>query len=253
MKAITIDFYGQPANYILLENIDDVLEYADDLCHSVEEGAQRMIKSNLPPERFDHLCATDKVGNLIRGAVMKTQITGGASILELGHQANDKIQRMINCSLDGEQIMLNSMGGYCFLTDDTVILSKEDYEFTREPTHVIKDNTKFINLENDAMLEQHTIDHLSKIDPNFSHVCSLRNYSQSELIEVFKEFKSKGGESGYIYTTGFDITQVEEYCAAFQAAGITKIDFEFNAGIKPELQRTLDTLSEKFDITIKEV
>lgn len=253
MKAITIDFYGQTADYILLQNIDDVLEYADDLCASAEEGAERMIKSNLPPERFDHLCATDKVGNLIRAAVMKTQVLGGSSILEIGHHANNKIQRMINHSLAGEQLMLNNMGGYCFLKDNTVILSEEDYEFTKEPTHVIKDNTKFINLENDAVLEQHTIDHLSKIDPNFSHVCSLRNYSQSELIEVLEEFKSKGGESGYIYTTGFDVKQVQEYCAAFQAAGITKIDFEFNAGIEPELQRSLDELSETFDITIKEV
>ncbi len=253
MKAITIDFYGQEADYILLENIDDVLDYASDLADSAELAAERMIKSNLPPERFDHLCATDKVGGLIYAAVMKTQILGGSSILEIGHHATDKIRRMIKCSLDGEQIMLNKVGGYCFLTDDTVILKEEDYEFTKELTHVINDNTKFINLENDSELEQHTIDHLSKIDPNYSYVCGLRNYSQGELIEVLEEFKSKGGESGYIYTTGFDVKQVHEYCSAFHTAGITKIDFEFNAGIEKELQLLLDEWSEKLDITVKEV
>ncbi len=250
MKAITIDFYGKEADYVLLENIDDVLEYAEHHCSDVETAAARMIKSNLPPERFDHLASSDSIGQLIAGAVYKTQMNGGSSILEIGVMADEKILRMMKWSLEGEKIMLNHVGGYCFLNENTKILREESYEFTNEPTHVINDNTTYINLENDSDLEQHTIDYLSKIDPNYSYITNLRNYETSDLIDVFKEFVSKGGSIGYIYTTGFDTQQIHQYCSAFKAAGITDIHFEFNAGIADDLQATLDQLREDDDLSI---
>lgn len=250
MKAITIDFYGKEADYILLEDVDDVLEYAVDLADSTETAATRMIKSNLPPERFDHLASNDKIGGQIAAAAQLTFIRGGSAIAELGIMAHDKIQRFMNYVLKGEQIMLNKNGGFCFLTENTKILREAPYAFTKESTHTIRENTTYINLENDADLEQHTIDHLSKIDPNYSYITSLRNYEVSDLIDVFKEFKTNGGSVAYLYTTGFDLQQIHDYCSALRTAGIKKIEFEFNAGISEDLQETLDDISKQMTVTL---
>ena len=64
---------------------------------------------------------------------------------------------------------------------------------------------------------------------------------------------TNGGETAYLYTTGFDVDQVFEYSYALQEAGITKIDFEFNSGITDKLQDALDTLAETMTVCVKEV
>ena len=132
-------------------------------------------------------------------------------------------------------------------------MRERPYDPTEETTYEINENTKFINLENDADLERHTIKHLKKVDPNYSYVCNLRSFSFDELVDIFRKFKANGGEAAYLYTTGFDIDQVHEYCEALQEAGITKIDFEFNSGITDQLQEALDTIAENMSISVKEV
>ena len=139
------------------------------------------------------------------------------------------------------------------MTPNTKVLSNEPYDPTEEATYEIKENTKYINLENDAELEKHTLKHFKEVDPNYSYVCNLRSFSQAELIKIFKEFKANGGETAYLYTTGFDVDQVFEYSYALQEAGITKIDFEFNSGITDKLQDALDTLGETMTVSAKEV
>lgn len=243
MKAITIDFYGKEADYILLEDINDVLDYAEHLYGDVEIAAERMIKSDLPPERFDHLVANDRVGAMIGGAAYKANILGGAAIQEVCHMANDKITSMSKFALKGEQIMVNKNGGYCFLDEKTKILHSEPHVLTREDTYTIRENTTYINLENDSVLEKHTNTYLSKIDPNYSWIASLRNYDSSELIDIFKTFKANGGSIAYVYTTGFDVPQVHMYCSALKYAGITEVHFEFNAGIEDKLRSALDQIA----------
>lgn len=251
MKAITIDHYGEEADYILLEDIEDVIAYGEYHIGDVEIAAATIIKSNLPNDRLDHLYGSNgRISGMISGAVMKSKIKGGVPIFELGQMADERILRLLKWSAAGEQIMLNHNGGFCFLNEDTVILREKPYEFTREDTHKIKPNTTYINLENDQELEQHTIDYLSKKDPNYSYVCGLRNYSKPELTDVFKKFKKNGGSIAYIYTTGMDVPQIEEYCAALKAAEITNIHFEFNAGVGSDLQETLDRLAEDDALTV---
>lgn len=252
MKNVTIDFYGKEANYLLLEDVEDVMEYAETLQINVGIAAQRMIKSNLKPEQFDHLVTKDGPGGLINSAYHAAWFRGTSVLLELGFSADSKIQRLLGHAAQGEQIMINSIGGYCFRTPETKILRESPYVATITSNHVINENTKFINLENDSELEKHTIKHLEEVDPNYSYVLNLRSYEQADLIKVFKEFKANGGEAAYLYTTGFDVNQIHDYCDALHAAGINKIDFEFNSGIPEELQRALDIISKKMDINVKE-
>ena len=255
MKSITIDFFGQEANYLLLQNVDDVMEYGErilqrDACIA----AQRMLKTGLEPSQFDHLITHDGPGGIIANAYYKSSMGSGVSALfEAGIVSDEKIERLLGYIEQGEEIMINNVGGFCFRTPQTKILREGPYDPMEEATYVINENTKFINLENDAELERHTVKHLEKVDPNYSYVCNLRGYSKEELVGIFSQFKANGGETAYLYTTGFDIPQIHEYCEALQKAGINKIDFEFNSGISDELQEALDIISEYMEISVKEV
>jgi len=231
MKSITIDFYGKEADYILLEDVDDVIEYNETvLQRDAGIAAQRMLKTSLKPDQFDHLITKDGPGGIIATSYYKASFVESSPLLEVGITSDAKIARLLGHAAQGEQIMINNVGGYCFRTPNTKIIREEPYAPFESATYVIKENTKFINLENDAVLEDHTIKHLRKVDKNYSYVTNLRSFSQVDLVKVFEEFKANGGEAAYLYTTGFDVDQVHEYCEALQEAGITKIDFEFNSG-----------------------
>ena len=247
MKNITIEFYNREANYILLSDFNDVLEYAEILGNKVRKAAYDMIQSKLPPDRLDHL------GGLGGVAATAAKFRGTSPLLELGGMADEKIGRFIRYISEGEKIMVNCNGGYCFVTPDTKILRESPYEELECTTYVVNSGTKVINLENDPELESYTVDYLSKVDPNYSYVCNLRDFSRSQLVNIFKEFKTNGGESAFLYTTGADIEQIHNYCEALVEGGITKIDFEFNSGISDELRSTLDIIAETMEITVKEL
>lgn len=254
MKSITIDFYGNEADYILLENVDDVIEYNETILQrDAGIAAQRMLKTSLKPDQFDHLITQDGPGGIIAAAYSKAKFVASSPLLEVGITSDSKIARMLSHAAQGEQIMINEVGGYCFRTPETKILREGPYSPFEHATYVIKENTKYINLENDAVLEDHTIKHLRKVDKFYSYITNLRSFSKEDLVKVFNEFKANGGEAAYLYTTGFDVDQVHEYCEALQEAGITKIDFEFNSGITVKLQEALDTIAENMSISVKEV
>jgi len=254
MKSITIDFYGKEADYLLLQDVDDVMEYGTKILQrDACIAAQRMLKTGLQPDQFDHLITHDGPGGIIANAYYKSSMGSGvAAVFEAGIVSDEKIERLLGHVSNGEEVMINKVGGFCFRTPDTKILREGPYDPMEEAAYVINDDTKFINLENDAELEKHTIKYLEKVDPNYSYVCNLRSFSSQQLEDIFRMFKSKGGEAAYLYTTGFDIPQIHDYCRALRRAGVDKIDFEFNSGITDELQDAIDTISEKMEVRVWE-
>ena len=157
--------------------------------------------------------------------------------------ADQKIKNMLDSVQAGETLLVNSVGGYCPFTEGYhKIIEESEYVAIRKRTYVINKNTKYINLENDPELEEHTIKYLTSIDPNYSYICELRNYNIEELVEIFKDFQDNGGDTVYVYTTGMDVPQMYDYTEAIVQSGIKKVEFEFNAGYDMEHDGIIEDL-----------
>ena len=175
-------------------------------------------------------------------AFSSASMKGTNPLFEIPFLVTGKIQSIENLINRGEKVLINSVGGYCYLMDDMEIIEETKFVLTKPNTVDIKKNTKYINLENDAELEQHTIDYLTPIDPNFSSVCRLRDFNKEELVEIFEKFLENGGEMVYVYTTGIDERQMWEYTSAIIDSGIMRVEFEFNCGVSDEHEKIIKKL-----------
>jgi hypothetical protein len=237
MKTVNIKWHGETIQTnLLLESYEDILEYQEMLAVNTSRTFDNMIKSRIPVDRWDHYGRGGEYGNSFNMAVQKCKIFGGRPILEFDKVTNEKCLAILKVIQRGEIVVVNSVGGWCNLMTEIHEMIGEpiDYVPKSQRQAVIKDNTKYINLENDPRLEKRTKEYLSELDKNYSYILCLNEYNQNELIEIFKEFRSKGGEIVYVYTTGTNIVQMWEYCAAIVTAQIKFVEFEFNAGYGAE-------------------
>ena len=256
MKNVLIETkFDEKIPYLMLDSIEDVIEYSGTLCKGVENTLKRLISSKVDISRWDHMVGRNDPDGVMGAAITKSWIIGTNPIYEVGPIADQKIKNMLNSVQAGETILVNSVGGYCPFTEGYhKIIEESEYVSVRERTYVINKNTKYINLENDPKLEEHTIEYLTSIDPNYSYICELREYDVDELVKIFKEFQDNGGDTVYVYTTGINVVQMFEYSDAIIQSGIKKVEFEFNAGYDEEHDDVIKLLkTNDVDVSVKYV
>lgn len=246
MKQVLVKTkYDEICSYLMLSNIDDILEYSETLSIGVANTLRRILASNVNIDRWDHMVGRNDPDGVMGGAINAANIKGTNPIYEVGPLVDSKIANMLKYVAKGEIILVNSNGGYCPFTENYhEIIEESEHVAVREQTHVINKDTKYINLENDPVLEKHTIEYLGTVDPNYSHVCQLRNYTIEELTNVFNEFQANGGDTVYVYTTGMDIPQMYEYSDAIIQSGLIKVELELNAGHEQEHDDVIKYLEE---------
>lgn len=225
---------------IMLESLEDFYKYSKTFQLKAEEFICKIIKSSLPVDRWDHVWDESEEGSLFSAAINKCKIVGGSPLVEYSLLLDKKIKAILFSMIEGHTILINKVGGWMPLSDDAQVIKTEEYIQEREFTHHIPDNTRYINLENDPVLEQHTKDYLSLRDENYSYILNLRRYSHEELVNVFTEFKEKGGHTVYVYTTGSDVQQMYDYSESAIAAGIRNFIFEFNSEVTDQIHHFLD-------------
>lgn len=248
MKIANISVLNQnPCNYFMLQNIDDLIEYQELLNGELEESFHKIITSSVEPRKWSHLLNENSQGDTtIAHSILKCEAEGGNPLLKAPALAQQKINRIKQHISNGETVIVNMKGGYCFLDKNTEILSVDEYVRKDKRVYHIGENTKIINLENDPELEKRTIEYFEEQnDNNPSYILNLRSFSKSDLIKVFTEFQEKGGSQVYVYTTAMDIPQMREYCEAIVEAGIKEVVFEFNAGMNPDIEAVVDDLKTK--------
>lgn len=245
MKQATVKTkFDEVYTALLLETFVDVNEYAELLQSGVTELTVRLMKSNVSPDRWDHLLGKDDAGGIYAAGYTAATIKGTNPIFEVPSLVDGKLHAITKYILDGETILVNPAGGFCPCVEGYhTILDVTEYVQDYSDSAVIKDDTRYINLENDPELEQHTIDYLSKWDPNFSYIVNLRKFSTDELTDLFIEFKKKGGNTVYVYTTGMDTEQMFEYTDAMIRAYISDVEFEFTTEITDEHKELFDALT----------
>jgi len=231
MKQLTVeDPFGHTIDYMVISSLADFVEYSQILSDGVNDTCVRLIKSGVNPSRWDHMIRREDADCVVSAGIVSATVKGGVIFSEIATAMSTKLQNMATMLDQGETLLVNTVGGYCMYDDEYHTIISES-EFVTPDTHVIKKSTKYINLENDPELESHVVNYLKPIDPNFSYVKKLRDYPCARLTEVLKEFKQNGGEVVYVYTTGLDVPQMEDYAEAIIKSEIKNVEFEFNCGM----------------------
>lgn len=230
LRNVTIKGHYIEGTWLLLETFNELTEYMEFTSGRVVQQITRLLKSKVSPERWDHMITRTPEGSILAATLIYCQAKGKSPLLEMDGLIQQKFLNMADNISKGRKLLVNQLGGYCFMTDDVNILSEDSFETAFQLTYTIKANTQYINLENDPELEDRTCQYLGERDPNYSHILNLHKFSNDDLVKVFTEFKENGGSIVHVYTTGTNVPQMYEYFEAAKEAGLNDFVFEFNAG-----------------------
>lgn len=219
--------YGLEYEGWLIEDEKDIIEYFAMIEPNFRKGVQALLKTHVSPDRWDHLARADSFGNLLIHAINKCNISGGSILLTLGTALDQKIAMFKKYIILGKKIIVNDLGGFCFLEDTYNIVN----EYQKKIEYYISKEPKYINLENDPILEDYTCSHV----PNCSYILNTFSLSEKELKNVLIEFKEKGGVGIWQYTTGTDIEQLYLFMKLGLEVGLTEYIFHFNSGLNDGL------------------
>lgn len=236
---------------ILVRTLSELNEYLDIINHRASVLVLELMKSNFPVDRWDHMLPKTIEGGAMAAALIDCKTEGGIPILRYTHHLDGVVRGMLKTLSLGKTIAINPVGGYFPLQSDDMIVREWEDSDIRPKSYKIVSGARYINLENDPTLEDHTKEYLASLgESEFSYVCRLGQYNDDELYSIFKEFVEAGGEIVYVYTTGMKSDQMYDYFDQAVFAGVNQFIFEFNAGITPEIQDFKDfTLTSSAEVT----
>jgi len=246
MKTVTVNsWWLENVDFILIENVEDLKSYAAMENSDVEDAMVRMMRSDEGIERWDHLVTNDSAGGIMAAAINKVKVAGGAIIPEASALLNQKIHNMLLQLMDGEQLLVNHVGGWQPVNDKMTLTNIRTFTPAADLScYVIAENASIINLENDPKLEQRVIDYFDENDAELSYVLNLRRFDKTDLVIIFNEFIDVGGDTVYVYTTGMDVQQMYDYSDAIIESGLKNVIFEFNAGISDSHKKVIQYLKD---------
>ncbi len=252
MKKVTISDKYVEGEWLLIETIDDLLEYVASMKQNIASLSQRLIKSGAPVSKWDHMITKNDAGAILAGVVTKMNTFGCRPLLEMEDLATKKVKDMLFYLQKGKKLLVNDVGGYCSMLDHWKIIFEKEISVIEFKTYEIKENTKYINIENDDVLEDFSKKYLESVDKNYSHIVNLHSFTKEQLFDVFSQFKKAGGEVLYVYTSGINVPQMYEYTESAIKAGILKIEFDFNSGMNENIEKYIkETLAKGVSVSYK--
>lgn len=241
-------------NMTLLSTLEDLEEYIKFYEDDVKKVTTKVLKSNVPSSRYDHLYFTSPAGLAFMAGVQVCKIRGGIPFIEMDKAGEEMINNKGKAIINGKIVVQNPNGSYFTvenLDDYEVQVLSDKVTFEVPKVFHVGTNPKYINLENDPDLEEHTKNFMKENDENFSYILNLRNFYNNDLEVIFKRFVYRGGKSLYLYTTGLDIEQMRNYIQVAIDSGIKEGLFEFNAGENPEIINVMEEFNSKMNIQYK--
>lgn len=233
---------------ICIQDANDFNDYMELMNSSFAKTATKLLRSNTPVDRWDHLLWDKGEGDAItRAGLISAQLSGKSLWSSVGALQMQKLHSIQKSIAGGETVLVNQNGGYCCANKMVQIQKIYEIEGFEDYESVIRHNTKYLNLENDAVLEDYVKEKLGEIDPKFSYITSLRSAGYARLVGEMKKFKDYGGKALYLYTTAMDTDQVKFYCEAAAEAGIDKIHIEYSA--TPDDPALVDSIIEEAGLT----
>lgn len=236
----------------LLESIEDVHRYSIYIEEKSFNVAKKVLKSPLPIEKADHLIRSFQgvEQGLMEMAVSRSKSTR-KNLIYCFDDAHSKYLAGLLKNIRKGTLFINPNGGYCPLQHLEVVELGEEIGELREPKVFLKDESKYLILENDLDLETKAIEICSReFDQNFSYIVDLRSISSEELRRHFTKFVKLGGIGLYVYTTAWDLEQLYQYSQIAIQSGIKILAFTFPAGINEKTEAALKWLNSNKSVKV---
>jgi len=231
---------GHPvAEYIMLENRDDLQAYAELLDNAGKQQITKCLNSPLFPQHVDHMLGARDAGSQLLAVAYYTASAHSLThpephilnnpIYRIGEAAARKVQQLGKIIDAGNIPLIGSAGGYMWHDPPrTEILEVYDKKpSSGAPADVRRTGAKVIVLENDWNLPKESRRYLERVygktqlgQGKFSIVYDLRGHSHDELLDELKAHKLGGGDTVFVYTSGLDVPQMYDYTEAIIEAGI---------------------------------
>jgi len=132
----------------------------------------------------------------------------------------------------------------------TILESEEIDDIPYGSKIVIRENTKYLNLENAWELEYDATEWLWKKDRNFSYITEFGLLPEHGLKCQMEKFIENGGEHLYIYTTGRGIEQMYNYSKIALEVGIKSFVFNFHLGTNDKINEFIEWLKSHSKVEI---
>ena len=259
MKYIKVKYINIPNSEIReglwIETPEDLTELKALLLRAANSAARKLIASGESEDRFDHvlngLRPIEKA--LCNLAVMQAKFTGDNAIFHLCNVREQHLSTVASILIKSEKgAFVNENGGVTPIDGHLEIVETSEYTGEEKVKPTIKENTKVINLENDLYVEGKANDFMrGKLnDKNFSYITEIRMYNEWRLLYAFQAFIKAGGELVYVYTTGRDVDQMYQYSESALTAGLKKFAFQFVHGTDPKIDRFLEWLGARAEVTV---
>lgn len=249
MQKVTVKSKYMSGSWLLISNIEELTQYMKHTSDNVAKLVLGLMRDSVPVDRWDHCVTKDSAGAILKGTLIHCQFNGESPVLSIDKVMLEKFSNMMKYVIEGKKLLINCVGGYCSAPEDATFIFEEEMDLSFKPTYLVKDNTKYINLENDPKLEEYSKNYLNKKDNNYSYITNLSSHTNEQLEVIFKEFKSKGGEVVYVYTTGLKVQQMYDYFNTAVKAGIQTFEFEFNVDIIGAIKDFIDYAKDKANVT----
>ena len=232
----------------------DLEEYVSVLQASGKSCVTKFIKGRVPLGKLDHLIGGMRPLEKTLGtiAIFEAQIKGKNPIWMIDNAIIMHFNSLSKYILRGDSVVVNESGG---ITPASYleIINIENVEYKEQVNYpFLKEGIKVINLENDVYLEDDAVKYMN-IRFGYGEYCvikELRLFPKDDLIKIFTEFKEKGGEYVYVYTTGIDNKQMYEYSEAALLSGLNRFIFKFTAGIDDNINTFITWLKSRAEVEV---
>lgn len=262
MKLAQALYHGQgqePVDGLLIENHNDIALLEQIIEATSVSAIEKMVSSKESPERMNHVLPGMKPLERMLGtlAVARASMVGKNPIFQILSAKEAYLSNITSLIDGGHKVFVNKNGGFCYLQPGTLeIISVREGEVKVERNKpFIAKNTTVINLENDASLENYSVNYMKRElgDQSYSYITELRLFSEEELFDIFKDFVNEGGRIVYVYTTGGDVDQMYSYARAALKAGLQNFIFCFNSGTNAEINDFISYLKSKASVKVEGV
>lgn len=251
MLSIAATINGNPVRVLELKSDADIAELMiETRTRVVDFIATAVLKFGFEDiEYLKKITPNDFTSSTCRMILERSRMNGTNPLFDIEENLMNRqaaLSRQLYASLKVDKgLLINETGGFNSAYE---LLEGKEYGPSslffegQRLTYTVNKPTTFINLENDPFLERYVVEKLGKLDPNFSFVTNLGRFGVDDLTHVFTEFKSNGGTTVFMYTTGTNVQQMYDYVKAAKRAGITTFYFKFNAGINDAIVQFLSDI-----------
>jgi hypothetical protein len=261
---VQLNYYPdkREAEFMLIENETDLQDYTELQLAAVREKTKECIKSPLFPSKVDHMLGKRDLGtSLLAAGYIKASSHGlthpkpsmlNNPMIQMGIAADNKLEKFSQALASGKRILVGNTGGYQFVWDETEILGVYDKQADNgAPKDRLVFGSRVIVLENDWSLPNETVELLKNRDiSSYSVIYDLRSHTHEQLLSALKQFRTDGGTSVFVYTTGLDVGQMYSYTDTMLGARLSKIEFVFNGPVSLDVEAFLHDRKNVLDITV---